>query len=93
MPFDHWRVLLAGQGLDPSPMVKKNRFCMVCGTFAGNSAVTKLRNFLVKFARKPVPITAGRVGFMTVLFAWEAWFWHSGILAIVELSKVPSPVK
>ena len=63
-PLGPWHVMSLGHGLDPSPIVKKNRLSTVWGTLAGNLAVAKLRNFLVKLVTKPVALglTGGRVG-------------------------------
>lgn len=98
VPLGPWQVWLLGQGLVPRPTVKKKRLSTFCGTFAGNLALARLRNLLVKFAAKEVSLRGGRVGLkkgsFVVLEEEEDELFRSylRIPAVVELSKVPGPV-
>lgn len=96
-----WQVWFFGHRLVPRPTVKKNFFWTVCGTLAGNRALAKLLNFLVKFMTKEVVIEAlrgGRKGLKVgrlFEFVEEEFdgFSYSRMPATVVLSKVPKPVK
>lgn len=96
-----WQVVFDGHGLEPSPTVKKNCLSMVRGTLAGYLALAKLRNDRVKLDTKFVALIGGKDGLskgsFVVFLAWlKGWFgkWsYVRIPAVVELSKVPKPVK
>lgn len=87
-----------GHGLEPNPTVKKNRLSMDWGTLAGNWALAKLRNLLLKLAAKEVSLKAGRVGLssgrLRLIFEEreELGCLYLRSPAVVVLSKVPRPV-
>lgn len=88
-----WQVWFLGQGLVPRPTVKKNFLSTFCGTLAGNLAVAKLLNLLVKLATKFVALIAGKPGLRSGLFfKLLDGVSYSRIPATVVLSKVPMPV-
>lgn len=89
-----------GQGLVPRPTVKKKCLSTFLGTLAGNLALARVLNFPVKFATKAVtavPFVGGRVVRLLILVKLllvvvvKGWYWR--MAAVVELSKVPRPVK
>lgn len=95
VPLSPWQVWFLGQGLVPRPTVKKKRLSTGCGTFAGNLALARLRNLLVKFVAKEVSLRGGRAGlkrgsFLVLDDELGRRYWR--IPAVVELSKEPGPV-
>jgi hypothetical protein len=95
-----WHVWFLGHGWVPRPTVKKNRLSTLRGTLAGNLALAKLRNLLLKFATNEVSPIRGRIGLKSLRFlirveeeGFERVVEYSTIPATVELSKVPMPVK
>ena len=86
---EHW--------ISPSPTVKKKRLLTVCGTFAGNLVVAKLRNFLLKLIANNVSLNVGSAGLWTegllfFVFDMDDICSYSRIPAVVELSKAAGPV-